>query len=120
MKKGAQQAGASWTFLSNHAHVMLSLALDPNARIRDIAALVGLTERAVQRILGELVADGVVESTRHGRRNSYRINKDVPLRHPLESHRTVQDLIRLVRAGRGGRHGAANSRPVSVPRNGTP
>lgn len=88
---------ATWTFLSNHAHVLLCLAIDPQSRIRDIALKVGLTERAVQRIMGELVQDGVIEATRHGRRNSYEIHADHPLRHPLEAHRCVKDLLRLVR-----------------------
>lgn len=89
-------SGRDWTFLSNHAHVMLSLAMDPDIRIRDIALQVGLTERAVQRILQELADDGVVTISRHGRRNSYQVNSDSPLRHPLEAHRSVNDLVRLV------------------------
>ena len=84
-----------WTFLSNHAHVMLFLSLEPEARIRDIAAAVGLTERAVQRIIGELSEDGVLAVEKLGRRNRYRINAKYHLRHPLESHRTVKDLLRL-------------------------
>ena len=93
----SERAANSWTFLSNHAHVLLCLAMNTDARIRDIAVLVGLTERAVQRILGELAADGVVDVFREGRRNRYQINQDAHLRHPLEAHRTVRDLIRLVR-----------------------
>ena len=85
-----------WTFLSNHAHVLLFLSVDPESRIRDIADAVGLTERAVQRIIGELAEEGVLEITRTGRRNRYRINSSCHLRHPLESERTVRDLLRLV------------------------
>ena len=85
-----------WTFLSNHAHILLFLSVEPEARIRDIGDAVGLTERAVQRIIGELAEEGVLQITRTGRRNRYRINSSSHLRHPLESHRTVRDLLRLV------------------------
>lgn len=82
-----------WTFLSNHAHVVLVLARDASARVRDIAAAVGVTERAVQRILSELEEGGVIERERVGRRNHYRLNIDRPLRHPLEANHTVGELI---------------------------
>jgi len=92
-----------WTFLSNHGHVLVCLALDPNARLRDVAASVGITERAVQKIVGDLEAAGVVVRTRAGRRNTYRLNVSAPLRHPLEAHRSVGTLLSLVveRAGSG-------------------
>ena len=89
--------GHTWTFLSNHAHALMCIARDPDARVRDIAASVGITERAVQRILRELEEAGVVVRERRGRRNHYAIHGDVPLRHPLEQHKTVNDLIGLVR-----------------------
>ena len=91
-----------WTFLSNHAHVLVCLAQDPDARLRDVALNVGITERAVQKIVSDLEEAGVIVRERAGRRNSYRLNLDVPLRHPLESHRTVGILLSLVldRAGR--------------------
>lgn len=82
-----------WTFLSNHAHVVLVLARDASARVRDIAVAVGVTERAVQRILSELEDGGVIERERVGRRNHYRLNIDRPLRHPLEANHTVGELI---------------------------
>lgn len=88
-----------WTFLTNHSHVMLSLAAEPELRIRDLAQRVGITERAVQRIVSELAAAGVLEVARVGRRNIYRVDPSQPLRHPVEAHRTVGDLIRLVREG---------------------
>jgi DNA-binding IclR family transcriptional regulator len=90
-----------WTFLSNHAHVLVCLAQDPDARLRDVALSVGITERAVQKIVSDLEAAGVVVRERAGRRNSYRLDLDVPLRHALESHRTVGTLLSLVldRAG---------------------
>jgi DNA-binding Lrp family transcriptional regulator len=90
-----------WTFLSNHAHVLVCLAQDPDARLRDVALSVGITERAVQKIVSDLEAAGVIVRERAGRRNSYRLDLDVPLRHALESHRTVGTLLSLIldRAG---------------------
>jgi DNA-binding Lrp family transcriptional regulator len=85
-----------WTFLSNHAHVLVCLALDRHARLRDVAASVGITERAVQKIVSDLEEAGVIQRERSGRRNSYRLNVNVPLRHPLESHRTVGTLLALL------------------------
>ena len=91
-----------WTFLSNHAHVLVCLAQDPDARLRDVALSVGITERAVQKIVSDLEEAGVIVRERAGRRNSYRLRLDVPLRHALESHKTVGTLLSLVldRAGR--------------------
>jgi len=90
-----------WTFLSNHAHVLVCLAQDPDARLRDVALSVGITERAVQKIVSDLEQAGALVRERAGRRNSYRLNLDVPLRHALESHKTVGTLLSLVldRAG---------------------
>jgi len=84
-----------WTFLTNHAHVLLCLASDPEARLRDVAQRVGITERAAQRIVAELEEGGYLERHRHGRRNSYRIHPERPLRHPVEAGRTVGALIDL-------------------------
>ena len=89
-------APPTWTFFSNHAHVLFYIADDPTARVRDIAAAVGITERAVQRILGELSAARVIQVRKTGRRNTYVIRRGAALRHPLEDHRTVGDLITLV------------------------
>ena len=90
-----------WTFLSNHAHVLVCLAQDPDARLRDVALSVGITERAVQKIVSDLEEAGAIVRERAGRRNSYRLDLDVPLRHALESHKTVGTLLSLVldRAG---------------------
>lgn len=84
---------AEWTFLTNHAHVLVCLFDDESLRVRDIADRVGITERAVVRILGELVEGGYLEKFRDGRRNTYRILREQPLRHPLESAHTVGDLL---------------------------
>lgn len=92
----ATGAEGGWTFLTNHAHVLICIAGEPDMRLRDVAARVGITERAVQRIVADLQAAGVLTRLRDGRRNRYQINGDLPLRHPLEAHRTVNDLLTLV------------------------
>ena len=88
-----------WTFLSNHAHVLVALARDPSARLRDISDSVGITERAAQRIVGQLEKAGVLVKEREGRRIHYIINDDIPLRHPLEAHKTIGSLLRMVGSG---------------------
>ena len=85
-----------WTFLSNHAHVLVVIAGDTDVRVRQIADLVGITERAALRILGELDEAGVIVRKREGRRTIYSINPSCPLRHPLESHHSVGELIALL------------------------
>lgn len=88
---------SKWTFLSNHTHVLLCLAREPDMRMRDVADRVGITERAVQRIVKELTDEGILVLDKIGRRNHYRVRRDHPLRHPLESHHTVGDLLKAVR-----------------------
>lgn len=87
---------SSWTFLTNHSHVLICLARDPLIRLRDVAQQVGVTERAVQKIVSDLEAARVLTRTRDGRRNRYQIDPDRPLRHPLESHKTVGALLNMV------------------------
>jgi len=86
----------SWTFLTNHSHVLICLSRDTHTRLRDVAERVGITERAVQRIVLDLEAAGVITRRREGRRNYYSINQDVHLRHPIESHCTVGELLAMV------------------------
>ncbi len=86
-----------WTFLSNHGHVLLCVAAVPDARIRDIAAAVGITERAAQRILADLVEAGYLERTLEGRRNRYALHPELPLRHPLEREHSVARMIDALR-----------------------
>ena len=86
----------NWTFLSNHGHVLVALARDPRARIRDLSQAVGITERAVLLILADLEAEGIVERIREGRRNRYVLRDTSPLRHPLESHRSVGELLSML------------------------
>ena len=85
-----------WTFLTNYAHVLLTIATQPDMRLREIADRVGITERATQRIVRELVDEGYLERRRIGRRNEYAVNRDRPLRHPAENHHTVGELIELL------------------------
>lgn len=92
---------STWTFFSNHAHVLLLLCEEPDLRMRDIAQRVLITERAVQRILRDLAADKYVVVRKEGRRNHYAVCFDAPLRHPLESNVTVGDLVASVRAASG-------------------
>lgn len=87
---------STWTFLTNHSHVLLCVWEDPEARVRDIATRVGITERAVQRILQELESDGYLARERVGRRNRYRVRADRPFRHPVEDHRPVSILLDLI------------------------
>jgi len=85
-----------WTFLTNHGHVLVCIASDPGIRGRDIADQVGITERAAQAIIADLVGEGYVTRTRVGRRNHYDINRDLPLRHPVEQPHSVGELLQLV------------------------
>ncbi len=82
-----------WTFLTNHGHVLLCLYRNPDLRQRDIAALVGITEGAVQRILADLEDGGFVEVSRIGRRNHYRVHAELHLRHPLEAGHPVGEVL---------------------------
>lgn len=91
---------AGWTFLSNHGHVLVALARDPDARMRDIAVRVGITERAVQLIVRDLEQGGYVAVERIGRRNRYTVEARLPLRHPLERDATIGDFLAAV-AGLG-------------------
>ncbi len=85
-----------WTFLTNHAHVLLCVARDPGARLRDVAEAVGITERAAQRIVAELVDAGYLKREREGRRNRYEIEPDLPLRHPLEREHAVGEILAVL------------------------
>ena len=93
---GSTAGGYAWTLLSNYAHVLICLAIDPGMRLRDAAIQVGITERAVQRIVTELEQAKILTREREGRRNRYRIHTDQRLRHPLESHCTVGSLLAAV------------------------
>ncbi len=87
---------ATWTFLTNHGHVLLCIARDPRTRGRDIAAQVGITERAAQSLVADLVEAGYVTRSREGRRNRYVLNPSLPLRHPLEQAHQVGELLSVL------------------------
>ena len=87
---------SDWTFLTNHAHVLLCVARDPDIRLRDVAMLVGITERAAQRIVGDLVDEGYVERRRVGRRNEYKVNTTARLRHPLGRDHEVGEILEVL------------------------
>ncbi|QDT72040.1 helix-turn-helix transcriptional regulator [Lacipirellula limnantheis] len=90
----------SWTFLTNHAHAIILLSQEPSIILREVAVRIGITERAVQRIIAELEEAGYIEKHKVGRQNHYRILASQPLRHPIENHRTIGDLLDLIRRGR--------------------
>ncbi|WP_406170375.1 helix-turn-helix transcriptional regulator [Streptomyces sp. NBC_00996] len=87
--------GRRWTFLTNHARVLRAVARDPDARLRTIAAIYLITERAVQAILADLEQAGYLHRQRVGRRNQYTLSLDQPLRHPGEAHLTLRALVDL-------------------------
>ncbi|PQO28476.1 ArsR family transcriptional regulator [Bremerella cremea] len=87
---------ARWTFLTNHSHVLILLSRNPSIVLREVAIEVGITERAVQRIIGDLEEAGVIRKEKVGRQNHYLINADQPLRHPIESHKMISDLLELL------------------------
>lgn len=93
---GTANARHPWTFLSNHAHALVCLARDEDCRVRDLALRIGITERAVQRILADLEAAGYLVRERHGRRNRHRLVLDQPMRHPVEQAHTVRDLVEVL------------------------
>jgi Mn-dependent DtxR family transcriptional regulator len=83
-----------WTFLSSYAHVLICLAENPNARLREVAERIGVTERTATRLIARLDEAGIVQRTRHGRRNCYRIIAGEPLCHPIEARCTLDQLLR--------------------------
>ncbi len=95
VQSSARADAGNWTFLTNHAHVLLAIARDPSARLRDVAASVGITERAAQAIVADLVAAGYVTRERVGRRNAYTINPAGRFRHPAEAAHCIGELIDL-------------------------
>lgn len=94
----ASDISKRWTFLTNHAHALVCITHDPGIRVREIAARVGITERAAQRIVADLAQEGYIERTRVGRRTTYTINGRLPLRHPLEENREIGALLEALSA----------------------
>ena len=87
---------AHWTFLTNHARVLMCVAHDPGVRHRDLADRIGITERAVQRIVADLVEAGYLDVERQGRRNHYRLHPELPLRHPLEQAHQIGEILAVL------------------------
>jgi DNA-binding MarR family transcriptional regulator len=87
---------SNWTFLSNHSHVLIALSKNPGMVLREVALLVGITERAVQKIISDLERDEFISKKKIGRQNIYKISQDKKLRHHLESHKSIGDLIQLI------------------------
>lgn len=92
----APTSPSGWTFLTNHTHVLVCLVQSESITLREVAQRVGITERAVHAIVNALEEEGVLTRTREGQRNRYKINRNYRLRHPLESHRKVGDLLQLI------------------------
>jgi predicted transcriptional regulator len=85
-----------WTFFTNHSHVLFYIYFHPELPMRGIAENVGITERAVHRIIRELEEVGVIRVKKNGRRNSYEVNRGIPLRHQIESHKKIADLLDFI------------------------
>ena len=85
-----------WTFLTNHAHVLVLLKAQPELILREVATRVGITERAVQRIIQDLESAGFIQRQKVGRQNQYQVMTEQPLRHPIEAHRKIGDLLKLI------------------------
>ena len=97
-KSKAEPAKEShWTFLTNHAHILICLARNPDMVLKDVAAMVGVTERAVQRIVSELEQGGYIDREKDGRRNRYRLMLSKSLRHPVESNCDLRSLVNLIK-----------------------
>ena len=92
----ASESPKHWTFLTNHAHVLILLHAEPGLVLREVATRVGITERAVQRIVQDLEEERFIRRKKVGRKNQYEVSTDEALRHPIESHRKIGDLLKLI------------------------
>jgi hypothetical protein len=97
----AENTAPAWTFLTNHAQVLVCIAHDPGVRLRDIGERVGITERAAHRIVAELAAAGYITRQRNGRRNHYTINADFPLPDPIAREQNLGQLLEILTATQG-------------------
>jgi hypothetical protein len=107
----ASAATPRWSVFTNHGHVLIYVASNPDARVRDIAGAVGVTERATQAILHDLKEAGYVTARITGRRNHYTVLRDTPLHHPVERGMTIGDLLVLVRLAAGSSAEPDSDRP---------
>ena len=92
----AQGRAKTWRFLTNHAHVFLAIAKDPEVRVRDIADIVGITERAAHSIVQDLIDEGYLSVVKEGRRNVYEVHPELPFRHPQLRDHDVGEIVRLL------------------------
>jgi DNA-binding MarR family transcriptional regulator len=99
----------SWSFLTNHAQVLICLADDPDIRLREVGDTVGITERAAHRIVGDLIAAGYVSRERNGRRNRYTVERQLPLPDALARGQRVGNLLKILRADGSMPEGARHS-----------
>lgn len=95
-RKTGSESGHRWTFLTNHAHVLIVLHRNPTIVLREVALEVGITERAVQRIIQDLEEEGFLQREKIGRQNHYQVLTDQALRHPIEKHKSIGNLLNLV------------------------
>ena len=86
-----------WRFVTNHTQVLLCIARDPEVRLREVAEIVGITERAAQRIVADLIEAGYVERKRVGRRNQYDVNRSLAMRHPSQFEHEIGEILDLLR-----------------------
>ena len=86
---------SSWTFLSNHGHILIHLHNSPDSRVREIADAVGITERSALSILSDLEDGGYISVERVGRRNHYRVNPNKNFRHPIEAQKPLSSLLKI-------------------------
>ena len=96
--QSSQDERRTWTFLTNHAHVLVCIAQDPGIRVQDISERVGITLRSAQGIVGDLVEAGYVSRTRVGRRNRYEVHPHLPFRHPIEGAHAIGSLLAVLDA----------------------
>jgi DNA-binding MarR family transcriptional regulator len=91
-----EKTSKPWRFVTNHTQVLLCIARDPDARLRQIAETVGITERAVQRIVSDLVESGFVKRERQGRRSTYTLDREAKMRHPSQFDHQIGELLDLL------------------------
>jgi predicted transcriptional regulator len=92
----SSENGKNWRFVTNHTQVLLCIAREPDVRLRDVAEMVGITERAVQRIVADLVEAGFLQRERVGRRSRYVIDRGVEMRHPAQAGHDIGELLALL------------------------
>jgi hypothetical protein len=119
MKSSSGNDSHEWRFVTNHAHVLSCVAADPTVRLRDIAVTVGITERSAAKIVRDLEQAGYLTKMRDGRRNTYEVHGELPLRHPQHRHHTVGELIAFLEARTQADTGAPE-RAASAPRAASP